>query len=412
LAAESRAWWAAAPAIVGWLIVVSLGSLYLLTAQAGSSLLTYLLALAVLVAVRHWWPIVRAGWPLLLLSGGLLLYLTVSALWSPEFVPRRVQSTATAALLTLLFVIGVAFAAAAWSRFDLWLARMVSVVAGLGCAGALFVYVQAPPPDGRLLGMGQITNSVVAAQMYGAAVLFSLHVLAHDGRRWRAVAVFALLCQIAALAFTGSRSAQLATLLAGGAYLLSGTEFGVRRYLTRLTALAVAMTLALILLLLVLPPAQDVLFPRGDSLRLATWATHWQQLTSDGLWLGRGIHAERTVQIGEHDILHPHNIFLSAMVQGGLVAGALLLTLVGLAARALLQSRQQPMAVLGFALLLLWVGAYLFDGWHLIDKVSRIWLLLWLPVGIALAQTDRSAHEATTRLCRPAPRHRSMLRST
>ena len=31
------------------------------------------------------------------------------------------------------------------------------------------------------------------------------------------------------------------------------------------------------------------------------------------------------------------------------------------------------------------MSAYLFDGWELIDKVSLSWLLLWVPVAIAMA---------------------------
>ncbi len=42
-------------------------------------------------------------------------------------------------------------------------------------------------------------------------------------------------------------------------------------------------------------------------------------------------------------------------------------------------------ARLGLALLAAGMSAYLFDGWELIDKVGLSWLLLWVPVAIAMA---------------------------
>ena len=43
-----------------------------------------------------------------------------------------------------------------------------------------------------------------------------------------------------------------------------------------------------------------------------------------------------------------------------------------------------PEAKLGPALLATGMSAYLFDGWELIDKVGLSWLLLWVPVAIAM----------------------------
>jgi O-antigen ligase len=389
--------------VIGALVVLSLASIFVFTAQAGSSFFSYLLTIAILVTVPRWAPGAANGLPVLALSVALLVYLPASAWWSQDFDPRRTFSHIAASALTLIFVLGVVHAVQQLPRFETWLARAMVVCGAVAAGAAIGMFLLEPPLDERLLGLGQISNSVVAAQVYGVALLFGLRTWLIDTGNWRWVAGIGVAVLLAAIILTDSRSMQFAIVVGACAYLLATRHWHVRDYVTRLGVSIVALLVVGATVLLIYPQLLELAFPRGDSYRLAIWQVHADRILTNGLWFGHGIHVDRTTMLDGRVIHHPHNIFLSVAVQGGLVGLALLLALIGVSAFALLRSLGQPMARLGFAILVTGAIAFLFDGWHLIDKVGRVWLFIWLPAAIATAHWHSPGYFSGPRM----PRQRS-----
>ena len=85
--------------------------------------------------------------------------------------------------------------------------------------------------------------------------------------------------------------------------------------------------------------------------------------------------------------MHPHNIYLALVYQGGLVAlilyGAVLIS----AFKILLKNLEAGDARLGLGILTIAAFAHLLDGHELIDKVGDTWILVWMPIGLALGMS-------------------------
>jgi hypothetical protein len=129
----------------------------------------------------------------------------------------------------------------------------------------------------------------------------------------------------------------------------------------------------------------DVMFPRGDSHRFEIWNQELQRLRAHGLWFGLGILVRDDVVLQGQDFAHPHSLYLASALQGGLFGLLLLVGVLLYAGVSLYRARGLQEARIGMALLATGMTAYLWDGWELIDKVSVSWLLLWLPVAIAMS---------------------------
>ncbi|MDA7832875.1 hypothetical protein N9A64_01360 [Pseudomonadales bacterium] len=82
---------------------------------------------------------------------------------------------------------------------------------------------------------------------------------------------------------------------------------------------------------------------------------------------------------------HPHSLFVSTLVYGGIIGLFLLFTLLIWTTNILVSEMHQRQAQLALFILGYAIPLLLFDGDRLIDKIDIIWLLLWFPVGIALS---------------------------
>ena len=128
------------------------------------------------------------------------------------------------------------------------------------------------------------------------------------------------------------------------------------------------------------------MLPRGDSFRVAIWNAEWQRFAAGNPWFGLGTLTSDRVVIDGLTFAHPHNLYLASALQGGLVGLVTLLTVLGCTVWKLVVCGGTREGRLGLSLLVSGATAYLFDGWELIDKVSLSWLVIWLPVSIALAR--------------------------
>ncbi|HET6472172.1 MAG TPA: O-antigen ligase family protein, partial [Pseudomonadales bacterium] len=321
----------------------------------------------------------------------LLVYFSASVWWSSEFVWRGAFTTYSRCVLIAGFVVGVAMSIAHSASMLNWLTRGVTIAAALAAIAALFEFQAHPTWDGRLAGLGQLRNSVVAALTFAAALLIALDVALNDTQRWRIVAAVCLVAVGAALFATGSRNGYVTA--GAGVWVASlvvrrPTRVRIVRWLT-VTLVVAAAAFAFIAI------DRDVLadlFPRGDSFRMAIWSAEWQRYADGNPWFGLGVLTSDRVVVADQTFAHPHSLYLASALQGGLVGLVLLLSVLGCTVGKLVGNLDARAARLGLSLIAAGAVAYAFDGWELIDKVSVSWLVIWLPVGLALGLGMGSPH--------------------
>jgi O-antigen ligase len=319
----------------------------------------------------------------------LLVYFSSSVWWSAEYSARGAFSVYSRCLLILTFVVALSVSLRRFPDGMQWLARSLAVGAGVAAIAALVDLSLYPTWDGRLAGVGQLRNSVIAGLAFDAGLIFALSVLLAGGLAWRVIGAVCVLSTGAAIYATGSRGAYLGGAM--GAWTLAAlTWHGGRgpRLLWWFSAPVLALA-AVLTLLAASPGWTDALFPRGDSFRLEIWSAEWQRLIAQGPWLGLGVLVRDDVVLQGQAFAHPHSLYLASALQGGLLGLLLLLAVLLSAGLGLYRARRWPEARLGLALLAAGTSAYLFDGWELIDKVSISWLLLWVSVAIAIGVTSK-----------------------
>ncbi len=370
--------------VLGLLVGLSLFGVFLMPSQSGASFPTYLVAvLALVTGTDRWRPFVESRLLAALLVA-LLIYFSSSVWWSTEHQLRSALSVYSRCLLIVTFVAALSTSLARVPNLMQWLSRGVAVSGGVAAVAALINLRLHPTWDGRLSGLGQLDNSVVAALTFDGGMLFALSCGIAEVAWWRAIGTVSVALISLAVFATGSRNGYFAA--AVGIWILIVTNLRPASPPRRLWLAAPLLVAATIVIALFARPEWLVtLLPRGDSFRLEIWSTEWRRLVENGPWFGLGILTRDDVALEGHTFLHPHSLYLSSALQGGLVGLLLLLGLLSCAGWRLLQAAHLPDAKLGAALLATGMSGYLFDGWELIDKVGLSWLLLWVPVAIAMA---------------------------
>lgn len=243
-----------------------------------------------------------------------------------------------------------------------------ALLAGCYC----LLYLWQPPTDGRIVGMGVIATANYAAAAMGAACLW-LALLPIADRRGAALRWLALLVLLAFIALTGSRSVWLALALC----VVLAPLWHAGRAARWLAGAALVAVVACCIWPL------PVLVERGTSLRpeLFEQSLH---LIAQHPWLGLGQGVPFTLTVAGADYTHSHNVLTQTMIELGL-PGLLLLVALWLMT-AWLGWRHR--SLLGGKLVLtLWVYASVvlqFDMPQLLDSPRPGWLLVWLPLALAL----------------------------
>ena len=129
---------------------------------------------------------------------------------------------------------------------------------------------------------------------------------------------------------------------------------------------------------------QSLLLPRGTSFRPEIWDQAISRIFDGHAWFGLGINTENNFLVFESVILHPHNLYLSVLYQGGFVALGMFLLVLWRTLHELLLAYEDADAKLALGVLGLALPAYMLDGHELLDKIGSTWFLIWLPVAIAV----------------------------
>ena len=366
---------------IGLLLVACFVGVLLLESQSGASYPTYLLALLMVGTFPEWRDVLNLGLVRWIL--GLLLWLCLSALWSEVVTLRETFSVFSRAVLTLCFV--VAFAECSQrGKLQHWLAFALTAVGAVVVVAAIINFHVTEPADGRLNGLGQLDTHVVAALIYGVVLLFVVRAMrSHESSVFRALAAIIALTVVYAVFLSDSRNAWVSVSLGLFTYLCAMRCADAKEFLV--TVLSVGTIMAAVLgLLFVNETANEILLPRGDSFRPTIWSVTIERVLSDSLIFGRGILTSDDVVVGTLTFDHAHNMYLSLLHQGGLIALSLFLFVIAQTLRVLIRHYEEQDAKLALALMTLALTSYLLDGHELIDKVGETWFLFWLPVGIAL----------------------------
>lgn len=373
------------------LIVLCFASVLLLSSQSAASYPTYALALFMIFTFNQWQDVFQLT--IVRWVGLLLIWLSLTALWSESFDLRAAVSVWVRALLVFSFV--VAFAECQLrGQIQRWMGWVLSIVGSLAVGAALLNYYLTNPADGRLNGLGQLDTHVVAALVYGVVLIFVVRTFQQTNVKiLKFVAAAALVIIAIAIFLSDSRNAWVSIAIGATTYFAAVKIEDPRRFLAAITALGVLVTFLSIALFLN-DTTREFLLPRGDSFRGDIWSATWHNINAaDRLFTGRGILTSDDTVVGQFLFSHPHNLYLALLHQGGVVGLILYAGVLVSAVKSFWVNFEYHDAKLGLAILVMATLAHTLDGHELVDKVSDTWFLIWMPVGLAIGLSWKPANE-------------------
>ncbi|MEM9620696.1 MAG: O-antigen ligase family protein [Pseudomonadota bacterium] len=362
------------------LVVASFVAVLLLPSQSAASYPSYLLALLMLCTFGSWRDIFSVSllrWIVLLLS-----WLSISVFWSDTFELREAVSVWIRVMLVSLFIVAVAECQFR-GQLQRWMMHALTLVGAAAALSALLNFLLTQPADGRLNGMGQLDTHVIAALIYGVALLFVLRYITQSQHGWRRIgAAVVALTIVVCIYLSDSRNAWVSVSLGVMAFVLAHVVRDARQFIAALVA--GGLLLAVLLLLgITSEPLRDLILPRGDSFRLEVWGQTLERLQGHMLF-GRGILSSDDVVVAGYIMQHAHSMYLSVLSKGGLVALLFYIVILVQTVSVLISNYQNGDAKLALSILVVALFAHLLDGHELVDKIGSSWFLIWLPVAVAV----------------------------
>ncbi len=372
--------------VMAVLIVACFVAVLTLRSQSAASYPTYFLALLMLATFPAWRDVLRITLVRLVLA--LLVWLSLSTLWSEPFVMREAVSVWTRALLVFAFVVAVAECQLR-GQMQRWVSIAMTVVGAVAAIAAVVNFLLMQPDDGRLNGLGQLDTHVVAALVYGVVLVFLLH-SAHESKSelWRTFAAFAGAACVFAVYLSDSRNAWVSVTLGVAAYFLCRWCRDPKQFLSTIVACGLLLGI-LIGVVILSDDLREVLLPRGDSFRPYIWGDILGRLEAASWLVGAGIISPDDIVQGDIVFPHPHSMYLAVLFQGGMIALACYLVILFLTVRTLLRNFDHTDTPLAMGILMIALLSHLLDGHELIDKVGDTWFLIWLPVGLSIGMMWR-----------------------
>lgn len=243
----------------------------------------------------------------------------------------------------------------------------------------------------RLNGPGRLENAVVAGFGYGMSALLALYLTFSQNKKFVFRVMYAACFSILVIALlsTHTRSAMLgfavsAVILAP--FLAPSTK---KRY-QWLGAAAVILVVALMVYLNWVTILRT-LAAQNERIEIWLYVLNKVQLQP---WFGYGIATDDKVPGTKYIYNHPHSAYVATLFYGGIVGLVLLLTT--LITSAWVSLKQIPKQFAAFSLSVLCYSGITMglDGYQILDKISYIWIIFWLPVGIAMVLADKGKTKA------------------
>lgn len=226
-------------------------------------------------------------------------------------------------------------------------------------------------------------NSNVVGVIYAVACVAGASLLASYrlSRLEAGGVIVAAFILFVATVLTQSRGSILGAIAGLGVIALLGAD---RRQLVRL-GLSTAVVLAA---LLIWTPVIEMMAVRGASLRPMVWSHYWD-MAQQRPWFGYGLSYDVTLRHHGDILLNAHNIILSALVRGGILAAATLLCLVGTCCYLSWTAWRANRVMTPVALMVVGIVATAVDHEMTATSLGWPWLLFWIPVAVCLGASMR-----------------------
>ena len=317
----------------------------------------------------------------------------LSQFYSPDLDLKVLFNATRKCLLVTVFLVATIQLSARYERF------LPGVAIGLliGCVVmAVFMIGEAvsldrwPPP--RLEGFGRGENSILAAVLFGIALITALDILrSPDWKRyWRMAAAGAAIPLIAATLLTHSRGPWVALYATLIVLLLAERRWSLLLGVGAATAAGAIMVIADIV-------DGGSIISRMDSQRLVLWSQTWEWIVENPI-LGAGYNADLGL-VGDDGIPYkaPHSLYISVLAFFGLAGTIPFFGMLGYCLRRMVLDLTQEICSMSTLLLIFGLVNGAFHGYVPINNLNVEWLVLWLPIGfeIGCAQREKSAQTDT-----------------
>ncbi len=337
-------------------------------------------ALLALLGFRRM-PVLAIRWPAAGLILGYLLWLWASHFWSDPLRPGTTLEQFGKGVTIVAFIAAYALLRADRPGLLIRAERVFAAIAAGLAAGAIVRFLLVPDDTLRLHGFGAAWNSVLAGISFGAAAVI-VAARAFGGRPAIGSALLsAAACAvlIAAVVLSGSRGPLVGLVLALAIIMLGA----LRRAWLPVLAVAAAIGIGMIAFV-----GLDDLPARGLSHRPELWRQALAYAESHPL-VGYGAGTRLSFRLpGDLELHMPHNILLSALLQGGAVAAGLLAAVYAALLLAAWRARSGPDRI-ALPLLVFGLVCGMVDRKVELASLSVEYLTLWFPAALLLGAAAR-----------------------
>lgn len=233
----------------------------------------------------------------------------------------------------------------------------------------------------RLEGPGRLSNAVVAGFGYGMAALVSLYLIFSQKMTLAKRAVYGVcfIILVIALLSTHTRSAMLA--FAASAVVLA--PFLVPSTQAKYKWLGALGVLSVVGIMIYLNWVSILRTLAAQNERIEIWTYVLNQLEARP-WFGFGLATNDDVPGTKYVYNHPHSVYIATLFYGGIVGLILLAATLTTATWQGLKQLPRQKAAFALSTLCYSVITMGLDGYQVLDKISYIWVIFWLPIVISM----------------------------
>lgn len=309
----------------------------------------------------------------------LFAFLFCSLFWSEGVDHEVVFNVLRKEVITVCFVLVVAWL---WQqRYQDYL--LIGLLAGAFLGVWLSIYnfyvVDGHPWNARLEGIGRGEHAIKSPVMYGAVLVTLFGSMSDKVFKNKNVKLWAYCAMVSYLMFIILSQTRGVLIATSAAFLFI---LVLRKKHKQIAALAVLVGLA------IMYAYTEGIFERMHTLHDARWDIWAQSLAiwSKSPILGYGIYPEQVILLATgQSYPHPHNIFLSHLLYGGVVGLLLLLCLMASLFYSSLTLWREQLNILPLGLFIYFLFVGLFDFSTLIRSADVEWVFFWWLVAIVVA---------------------------
>jgi len=233
--------------------------------------------------------------------------------------------------------------------------------------------------------LADFKNPIVAGIIYCNIALCGIYLLSTDLNKHikSAIIISIFFCIITAL-FTQSRTSFLGVILAFSGLILIYPRSSIEWWSLGM--------LSLLTIIMMTPLWESFITRSGTSWRPEIWLGAITHLLKNAPFLGFGAGSEEhflaTKLVNETVTTrlwgHPHNGFILASMQIGLLGAFIYVCLFITSLKSLIGNKHLKLAPLALSLILFSIGVQITDVHTIVSRPGVYWLLIWFPIGLAL----------------------------